>query len=146
MRQMDKRKFSLRRSRVPMLIVVIFVLLITGFVIFEKIKDSTISQPNVGTAVLTGIVTKYPVSPTCDMSKLCSSPVTHHTIEAIDASGRVVATAQTDATGNYSFSLKPGHYTLKLVPQVGSVASVSSDIDIPAGSKQFNFSVDTGIR
>jgi hypothetical protein len=95
---------------------------------------------------LSGVVTQGPTTPICSDAQPCTSPVANHTIQALDSQSNLVATAATNGMGEYSFHLKPGHYILQLVPQVGSLTSRSNQVDVTDSPKQFNITIDSGIR
>jgi len=135
--------------------VVIIVLVIVlvgaiGFAITQKHSTKSMSSGNsnsqTGSANLSGTVTQGPTGPICSDTTSCYGPVANHTIEAVDTSNNIAATTKTDSAGKYSFQLKPGHYVLKLVPQVGPSALSNNEVDVTSGSKELNLTVDSGIR
>ncbi|HSX35692.1 MAG TPA: carboxypeptidase-like regulatory domain-containing protein [Patescibacteria group bacterium] len=133
---------------VVMLIIIVVLVAVVGLVLIQKqpAKPSSTANSQIESTTLTGTVTQGPTTPTCSDAQPCDSPVANHTIEALDSSGNVVATAKTNDAGKYSFHLKPGHYVLKLVPQVGSFASGNDEVDVADSPKEFNITIDTGIR
>lgn len=116
-------------------------------------KTSTSKSPKfavnavaTGSATLSGVITEGPTSPTTQAGTSNSAPVANHLVQALDAQGRVAASNKTSTQGNYLFHLKPGAYTLVLVPAIGPGSLQNNTVQVKAGANTFNLSVDTGIR
>ena len=106
--------------------------------------------------VIHGVVGQARQSPTCGGPQRpyedCIAPLSGATIEVQDALGATVATATTDETGRYAFSLNPGDYTLIAHP-LGSNAlpappqpvafSITAEDE---GPRLIDSDYDTGIR
>lgn len=97
-------------------------------------------------ATLSGTVTEGPTTPVCTDSTPCSSPAINHIVQALDPNGSVIASATTNSNGEYVLHLRPGHYALKVVPQIGVGSTQEKNLDVIAGDNTFNISIDTGIR
>lgn len=130
------------------IIVLITTAIIASLVLIhtQRAKPLPAAKSQIASVNMSGTVTLGTTTPTCNNEQSCNSPVGNHTIEAIDASNNVVATTKTDSAGTYSFRLIPGHYTLKLVPQVGPFAATNDKVDITGSSKKFDITIDSGIR
>lgn len=127
------------------LIVAVVVVAIVLGVVGWRVYDVLISRSGGNQeTTLTGFVTEGPISPVCRMGDSCTRPITNHTVEAV-VQGGVVASASTDNSGYYRLSLKPGRYSLMLVPKVGTRIT-NSQVNVVAGANTFNISIDTGIR
>lgn len=98
-----------------------------------------------GSATLSGTVTEGPVQPVCRINVPCEAPVANHELVADDQQGHQVASTKTDAQGDYTLHLSPGHYTLTLVPRIGLGVGTAS-VDVVGGANHYNLSVDTGLR
>src|SRR3569623_829562 len=111
--------------------VVVVLVAVAGLALIKK-QHANPSTTNNQTqlATLSGVVSQGPIPPTCSDAQPCNGPVANHTIQALNSRGDVVATTKTGDSGQYSFRLKPGHYILKLVPQVGSFASGNNEVDV----------------
>jgi len=113
---------------------------------FVNPDEQGVNPPDTtGLAVLSGTVTAGPTTPTCAAGSSCESVISQHIIEAEDSDNKVVATSKTDNDGKYTFYLKPGHYKLVLVPQVG-LSAKQNEVDVVVGDNKFDLQLDTGIR
>lgn len=117
---------------------------IAGWRVYES-TSSLHTSSTLSEAILTGVVTEGPTAPVCTTDKPCEKAVGNHTIEALDSSGNVAATSKTDENGQYTLRLRPGQYTLILVPEAG-LGHANNQIDIKAGTTVHDIMVDTGIR
>lgn len=97
------------------------------------------------TTRLSGTVAAGPTQPTCSVNSSCSSPVTFHTIQAINSSGIIAGATKTDYQGNYTMQLPSGSYSLKLVPSIG-IGDRLYPVIVSGGAVNFDISADTGIR
>ncbi len=131
-------------------VLVVALMAVISFVVAQKYSARPLSSgagnSQTAPATLSGVVTQGPTRPVCNDAAPCTSPVASHTIEAVDADGKVAATTKTDSAGKYSLHLEPGHYTLKLVPRAGLSALSNSEVDVTGGSQELNLTVDSGIR
>ncbi len=106
--------------------------------------------PGVGPTGIAGTVT---AGPTCPVQKPgdpnCQPrPVAGASIVVRDASGSVVATAQSDATGQFSVGLPPGSYTVESQPIAGYMSAPSPiTVTVIANAQsRADLQFDTGIR
>lgn len=97
------------------------------------------------TATVTGTVTEGPTTPVCMVGRPCDQPVANHTLEAIDASGKIAAQTTTATDGSYTLKLAPGNYTLVLVPKLGMSVN-GSQLTAVSGAQTHNIAVDSGLR
>jgi hypothetical protein len=128
------------------LAIVVVAIGLTGWRVYELRSASQISSDTSAQATLAGTVTEGPTTPVCVSTVPCERPVANHTIEAINSTGSVVATNETSSSGQYSFHLEPGRYTLVLVPKIGLPGTPNDQVDVKAGANTFNLSVDTGLK
>jgi len=140
----------IKKTKSLAVVIVVLVILAgaAGVALIYKQPPQPSSSVNgqTATVILSGTVTRGPITPTCNDNQPCYSPVASHTIQALDSSGNIAATTLTSDTGKYSMNLKPGHYTLKLVPQVGSSMPGNDEVDVADTPKEFNLTIDSGIR
>lgn len=127
------------------LIAVVAVAGVAGWRVYQ-IRSGMSASDISATATLVGVVTEGPTAPICRADVSCERAVSNHTIEALDASGHIAATGKTNDAGQYSLQLRPGHYSLVLVPQIGLSPASKYQVDIKAGVTTYNMSVDTGLR
>jgi|GEM_PF-1607509 hypothetical protein len=113
---------------------------------FTNPADTSNSLNTAGLAILSGVVTQGPTAPVCSTSGGCYSVVSNHTIEAEDSDGKIVTTTKTDSNGKYTLHLKPGHYSLVLVPSIGSGVLKGNEVDVINGTNSLDLSADTGMR
>lgn len=103
-----------------------------------------------------GVIGQARVSPTCPGPQTpfddCVDPLAGVVIEVRDATGATVASATTDETGRYAFSLDPGDYTLIAHPLEGtSLPSPPGPVEFSItaeddGPRQIDSDYDSGIR
>jgi len=128
------------------LVCAIGVMVVRGHHPTSSNEKSNVQTDSATSAILSGVVSQGPTAPTCTDNMPCYSPVADRTLEALDANGSVAATTKTDSAGKYSLRLKPGHYTIKLTPPMGSSALNGNEVNLTSGSHELNLTVDSGIR
>ena len=96
---------------------------------------------------LYGRVVISPARPVCVVGKPCTAPDKNDVL-AFWRSGRRVASARTDARGDYRVRLAPGRYRVT-APRLGGIGRGldPSEVIVPRGRfARVNFALDIGIR
>jgi hypothetical protein len=132
------------------LFIVILVTIAIGIAI---VLGSTMAKPGSGsgTGILTGNVTigpLCPVEPCIIPPERLASAYSARTIIVSGTGGVVIAKAVPDPFIGYSFSLRPGTYTVDITHQgIDRSPDVPKTFTIRAGETvRLNISIDTGIR
>src|SRR6266702_664337 len=151
-----KQRHAPKQSFIALLLCIIaLVVIVLGAVIFMAFRGQTptlfgstqpFSNPNAAETIeLTGKVTQGPLQPVCYLNAECYRAVTFHTVQAVDSTG-VAGKTKTDDKGVYKLKLKPGHYTLELVPQVDAYHLMNNEIDLSTSNKSLDLTLDSNIR
>ncbi len=124
----------------------------TGPAVPAGVIDSIGGNPGGGELGVSGRATAGPTCPVMQSppDPACADrPVAGAVLVVTDDGGREVARATTDATGDFSIPLEPGHYVLTPQPVEGLMGTASPvDFTVPTGGPPITFDVayDTGIR
>ena len=101
---------------------------------------------NQAAVTLSGTVTQGPVSPVTKLGDPNVVVVANHVIQLKNVQTNVVMTAKTNSQGKYLFHVRPGTYTLVLVPQIGLGVLKNNIVRVAAGVNRFDITADSGIR
>jgi hypothetical protein len=130
----------------------------------ESVYTYTLSDANVDHAILTvtkataanttgsvtGTVTIGPICPVESIDHPCVIPPETYTSRSVVvyAADKVTELEQhaLDATGHYTFTLKPGTYGLQIRPAGIGAGEIKPVTVVAKGTTTVNFDIDTGIR
>ncbi|HMC71479.1 MAG TPA: carboxypeptidase-like regulatory domain-containing protein [Mycobacteriales bacterium] len=110
-------------------------------------SDTTSSSPAAGGTGVEGLVTAAPTCPVQRPGQSCPPAPVAGTVQAVDATGQLVASAATDGNGAYSLHVPGGSYTLHVnhdgqYPRCPDVPVTVSD----GSMTKADIDCDTGIR
>jgi hypothetical protein len=126
----------MRRIAVP-------IVLATGLALGCGASDGTSSSTATG---LQGRVMRGPIMPVCRVNVPCDAPAVGLRLRFI-RSGRVVATATTNAKGWYRVVLRPGRYSVRTNRRTHEGIPTPSVATATSGRfRRVDFHIDTGIR
>jgi hypothetical protein len=106
------------------------------------------AQASPARGILTGTVTRGPVTPVCTVKQPCDEPAAHVTLLFIRHGG-ILGRAVTSAAGRYRLQLPAGTYGVR---RTGASGPLDRKLDpntvrvYAARSHRVDFSIDTGIR
>ena len=94
------------------------------------------------------MVTRGPTTPVCRPGIPCSEPATNEQLVFVRDDRVTTAIASTGADGRYTVALKPGLYTVTIlpVPAIGRGFAPQTVRVIAGRTRTVDFSIDTGIR
>lgn len=113
----------------------------------ELTLPPTEPPPPTGEGGIEGLVLIGPMCPVQREGQPCPDQPYQATISVLDASGRQVARAQSDAQGGFRLDLPAGDYTLRPEPGPGIEHAGEQQVRVSAGAyTQVTISYDSGIR
>jgi hypothetical protein len=96
-----------------------------------------------GSAVLEGLVLRWPIAPVCREGESCSAPFVGQF--ELRRGGRRAVEFSTDSAGRFSVRVDPGHYVV--APRVqGLMGGQEQPVDVVDGRTEVTLTFDTGIR
>jgi hypothetical protein len=100
-----------------------------------------------GTAGLSGVVHRGPITPVCMENRPCDEPAANVTLVFVRNS-REAARVTTRRDGSYRIALRPGVYSVRTTKKISIGKGLEpSRVRVPTGRiVRVNFFIDTGIR